>query len=112
MASLKTNEERRMSNYTPELESAIRALPRPVSFDAATKFAEANGLKARSVIAKIKNMGIDYTPKPVKVTKRGEPVVAKGEFISAIEAALGVALPSLTKMVKGDLETLARIVQR
>jgi hypothetical protein len=57
-------------------------------------------------------MGIDYTPKPVKVTKRGEPVVAKGEFISAIEAALGVALPSLTKMVKGDLETLARIVQR
>ena len=100
------------SAYTPELVAKLAALPVPVSFDDATEFAEEHGLKPRSVIAKLKSMKIDYAPKPVKVTKRGEPVVAKAEFVAAIEKAIGAALPSLVKASKPDLETMAAALTR
>jgi hypothetical protein len=95
------------SAYSPELVAELATLPAPVSFDDAVAFAEEHGLKPRSVIAKLKSMGIEYAPKPVRVTKRGEPVVAKAEFVAAIEKAIGAALPSLVKASKPDLETIA-----
>ena len=99
-----------MSNWTPELTTELATLPTPVSFADAVEFAEERGLKPRSVIAKLKSMGIDYLPKPAKVTKRGEPVVPKADFVVVIEKAIGCALPSLVKASKPDLERMAAVL--
>jgi len=77
----------------------------------AVAFAEENSLKPRSVIAKIKSLGLDYEPKPTSVTKTGEPVTRKGEIVAAIEASLGVGVGSLVKATKADLEKLAQALE-
>jgi hypothetical protein len=94
------------SVYTVELVAALHALEAPVTFAAAEAFAAKHGLKPRSVVAKIKSEKIAYVPKPTKVTKVGEPVVAKATIVAAIGAALGVAVPSLEKATKEDLVRL------
>lgn len=99
-----------MSNYTPELEAALKACAASnhgtITYAMAVEFAEDHGLKSRSVISKVKSLGLAYEPKPVKVTKKGEPVVQKRQFVAAIEAALGISAPSLMKVSKADLEAL------
>ncbi len=99
-----------MTVYNDQLVAGLKALSvegAPVTYAQAVAFAEANGLKPRSVIAKIKSLKLPYEPKPVRVTKQGEPVVLKGTIVKAIEVALGGAkLPSLVKVSKEDLSTL------
>jgi hypothetical protein len=104
------------SNYNEamvaELVELTEANAGVFTYAMALAFAEANGLKHRSVIAKVKSLGLAYEPKPVKVTKQGEPVVRKAELVAAVEAALGVAVPSLEKATKSDLQVLANALQR
>ena len=76
----------------------------------AVDFAAENGLKPRSVIAKIKSLGLEYTPKPTRVNKRNEPVVKKAQLVEAIEAALQISTPSLLKVGKADLERVVTAV--
>lgn len=102
-----------MSIYTPDLVSALQDLALEtgeITYAQAVAFADKHGLKPRSVIAKIKSMELIYVPKPVNVTKRGEPVVRKSELVASIEAAVGVAVPSLVKASKADLEALMQAV--
>lgn len=82
-----------------------------MTYAMAVEFAADNGLKHRSVIAKTKSEGIDYEPKPTKVTKAGEPVVRKAQFVDAIQVALGVAVPSLEKVTKQDLQKLVEAIE-
>ena len=98
-----------MSVYTEGLVAGLKALSvdgAPITFASAVAFAEANGLKPRSVVAKIKSMKLPYEPKPTKVTKTGDPVVAKATIVAAIQAALGIVVPSLEKATKEDLVRL------
>lgn len=104
-----------MSNYTPELEAALRKLAATngdvVTYAMAQAFATEHGLKGRSVISKVNSMaGISYEKKPERVTKKGEPVVQKRQFVAAIESALGISAPTLMKVGKADLETLCAAV--
>jgi hypothetical protein len=95
-----------MSVYTEGLVAGLKALSvdgAPITFAQCVQFAEANGLKPRSVVAKVKSLKLPYAPKPVKVTKAGEPVVLKETIVAAIEVALGIAVPSLAKATKEDL---------
>lgn len=98
-----------MSNYSEKMVAELTAQA-SWTYAQACAFAEANGLKNRSVISKIKSLGLEYETKPKAVTKRGEPVVKKAQFVESIQAALGVAVPSLMKLTKADLETLTRAV--
>lgn len=98
-----------MSNYTTELTAALESRPR-WTYAEAVAFAEEHGLKNRSVIAKIKSLGLDYEPKPARVNKRNEPVVKKAQMVAAIETALGVTVGSLVKVGKADLETLVAAI--
>ena len=98
-----------MSNYSPELTNKM-VEKGAFTYAEAVAFAKENGLSNRSVIAKIKSLGLEYECKPARVTKRGEPVVQKAQFVEAIEAATGVTLPTLVKMTKADLETLTEAV--
>ena len=67
--------------------------------------AEKLGKNTRSVIAKLSREGV-YKAQP-RVTKAGEPVVLKGEFVARIEKALGFSIPSISKATKADLSKLA-----
>jgi hypothetical protein len=46
-----------------------------------------------------------YVAQP-KVTKTGEPVVRKAELVAVIESNFGIAVPSLVKASKADLQRL------
>ena len=67
--------------------------------------AEKLGKNTRSVIAKLSREGV-YVAQP-RVTKTGEPVVLKCEFVERIETALGFSIPSISKATKADLAKLA-----
>ena len=98
-----------MSNYTDEMVTKL--VETGSHTYASTKdLAEQWGLKHRSVIAKVKSLQLAYEPKPARVTKRNEPVVAKAQFVEAIQAATGVVVPSLVKMTKADLAQLCEAV--
>lgn len=62
------------------------------------------GKGARSIIAKLSNMGIYIAPK--RTTKSGTPIVKKETLVDEISACLGVELTSLVKANKQDLERL------
>ena len=96
-----------MSAYTDKMVAELEAKAR-WTYAEAVAYAQAHGLKHRSVISKVKSLGLEYEPKPKAVTKRGEPVVLKSQFVASIEAALGVAVPTLAKVSKADLETMTR----
>lgn len=104
-----------MSNYTEAMESELRDLAMETgefTYDMAVKYAAEKGLKHRSVIAKVKSLGLNYKVKEVRVTKTGEAVVRKSELVAAVEAALGVSVGSLVKASKADLQVLADALQR
>lgn len=94
-----------MSQYTDELVAALNA-KKKWTYAEAVAFAGEHDLKPRSVIAKIGSLNIPYEKKPERVTKKGEPVILKAQYVRAIEDALGVVIPSLTKLTKTDLAVL------
>ncbi len=63
------------------------------------------GKTTRSIIAKLSREGV-YVAQP-RTTKTGEPVVSKAQFVSAIEAHFEIAMPTLVKSGKQDLQKLA-----
>jgi hypothetical protein len=98
-----------MSVYTEGLVAGLKALSvegSAVTFAQCEAFAAENGLKVRSVVAKVKSLKLPYEPKPTRVTKAGEPVIHKIAIVAAIETALGVRAPSLEKATKEDLARL------
>ena len=73
--------------------------------DTVDMLAEKLGKNARSIIAKLSREGV-YVSQP-RVTKTGEPVVLKSEFVDRIHKALGIEIPSIVKATKVDLQRLA-----
>lgn len=73
--------------------------------DTVEALAEKLGKNTRSVIAKLSREGV-YKSQP-RVTKAGEPVILKSEFVERIEAVLGFSIPSISKATKADLAKLA-----
>lgn len=98
-----------MSQYTEQMVAEM-VKHGAWTYAEACEFASDNGLKPRSVIAKIKSLGLDYEPKPTRVNKRNEPVVKKAQLVAAIEAALEISAPSLLKVGKADLERVVTAV--
>lgn len=99
------------SNYTEEvierMISEYEADPVRATVD---RLAVELNKPVRSVIAKLSALGVYQKPAPV--TKRGEPVVKKEVFVQAIEEALGISIPSLNKVTKGDLQVLVSAIQQ
>ena len=96
-------------NYTPSMLAVING------YDAfnkatATEIADKIGKSPRSVIAKIKSMGLSYAvQRPVR--KDGKPITRKIDTVIAIAKALdmdALELEGLTKAPKSALEALLR----
>ena len=92
-------------NYSDEIVAKMTeqyvANPTRETVDA---LAQEFGKTVRSVIAKLSREGV-YIAQP-KVTKTGEPVVRKQELVAMLEAHYEVAMPSLVKASKADLQRL------
>ena len=69
------------------------------------------GKPKRSIISKLSSLGV-YKAQPRNTTKQGEPVVRKADIADSIQEALGTTqLPTLVKMSKSDLMTLAALIE-
>ncbi len=95
----------RPKNYTDEMVASMTeqyvANPTRETVDA---LAQEFGKSVRSIIAKLSREGV-YVAQP-KVTKTGEPVVRKAELVALLEAHFEVAIPTLVKASKADLQRL------
>ena len=95
----------RPKNYTDEMVASMTeqyvANPTRETVDA---LAQEFGKSVRSIIAKLSREGV-YVAQP-KVTKSGEPVVRKAELVAQLEAHFEVAIPTLVKASKADLQRL------
>jgi predicted peroxiredoxin len=96
-------------NYTPEMLAVIKG------YDAfnkatATEIAAKIGKSPRSVIAKIKSMGLSYTvQRPVR--KDGSPVSRKAETVAAIAKALDMDLNDLDGLAKAPRSALIALLR-
>ena len=93
-------------NYTEEMVADMteqyQANP---TRDTVDSLAKQFGKTTRSIIAKLSREGV-YVAQP-RTTKTGEPVVSKAQFVTAIEAHFDIAMPTLVKSGKQDLQKLA-----
>ena len=93
-------------NYTEEMVAEMtKAYTDNPTRDTVDALANQFGKTTRSIIAKLSREGV-YKAQP-RVTKRGEPVVMKSEFVARIHKALGIEIPSIVNATKVDLQRLA-----
>ena len=95
----------RPKNYTDEMVASMteQYVANPTR-DTVESLAKEFGKSVRSIIAKLSREGV-YVAQP-KVTKTGEPVVRKAELVAQLEAHFEVAIPTLVKASKADLQKL------
>ena len=100
-----TETVQRAKNYSDEMVAEMHSLyeANPTR-ETVEQLAETFGKSVRSIIAKLSREGI-YVSQP-RVTKTGEPVVRKAELVAQLEAHFEVAIPTLVKASKADLQTL------
>ena len=95
----------RPKNYTDEMVAQMtEAYTANPTRDTVDALANQFGKSVRSIIAKLSREGV-YVAQP-KVTKTGEPVVRKAELVAILEAHFKVAIPTLVKASKADLQKL------
>ena len=95
----------RPKNYTDEMVAQMtEAYTANPTRDTVDALAKQFGKSVRSIIAKLSREGV-YVAQP-KVTKTGEPVVRKAELVEILEAHFEVAIPTLVKASKADLQRL------
>ena len=95
----------RPKNYTDDMVASMteQYVANPTR-DTVESLAKEFGKSVRSIIAKLSREGV-YVAQP-KVTKTGEPVVRKAELVAQLEAHFEVAIPTLVKASKADLQKL------
>ena len=95
----------RPKNYTDEMVAQMtEAYVANPTRETVEVLATSKGKSVRSVIAKLSREGV-YVAQP-KVTKTGEPVVRKQELVVALQDHFGIAIPTLVKASKADLQRL------
>ena len=99
------NEMANAKNYTDEMVAQMTAAyTENPTRETVDELAETFGKTTRSIIAKLSREGV-YKAQP-RTTKTGEPVIAKAELVSQIEAHFDIEMPTLVKAGKQDLQRL------
>lgn len=78
-----------MSLYTNAMVAEL-SNNAPFDYGKAQIFAERHNVSVRSVISKVKSLGLEYTPKPKAASKKVEGPT-KAQVLSGIRAKLGLA---------------------
>jgi hypothetical protein len=90
-------------SYTDSETAAVVAAA-PLTYDSAVALADKLGKSHRSVIAKAKSLGLEYTAKP-KAAPKGKGVT-KADLVAAISAKVGTDLSGLEGAKASALEAL------
>ena len=91
-------------SYT-DFETAAVVAAAPLTFDSAVALAEKLGKTHRSVIAKAKSLGVEYTPKAKPAKKAVDAGPTKAQILADLRSRL--ALPDREgDLTKGELETI------
>ena len=95
----------RVPNYTDEMVNTMVStyVANPTA-DTVVSLSRELGKTKRSIVAKLVREGV-YQAQP-RTTKAGAPIVRKAELVEQIEAHFGVAVESLVKASKADLQRL------
>ena len=98
-------------NYTDEMvEAMVAAYEDAPTLATVEDLVIEFGKLKRSIISKLSSLGV-YKAQPRNTTKQGTPVIRKADIADAIQEKLGTTqLPTLIKMSKNDLMTLAALV--
>ena len=98
-------------NYTDEMvEAMVAAYEDAPTLATVEDLVIEFGKPKRSIISKLSSLGV-YKAQPRNTTKQGTPVIRKADIADAIQEKLGTTqLPTLIKMSKNDLMTLAALV--
>lgn len=96
----------RVPNYTDTMvNSMVGEYTANPSVETVAHLAKEFGKTKRSIIAKLVREGVYQAQE--RTTKSGAPIVRKADYVSRIEASIGVSVPSLTKASKSDLQRMA-----
>ena len=78
-----------MSAYTDSMVAEL-SNNAPFNYDKAQIFAGRYNVSARSVISKVKSLGLEYVAKPKAASKPKDEGPTKAELLANIRAALGL----------------------
>lgn len=98
-----------MSAYTDSMVTELCASAH--TYESATQFAAKHGLSVRSVVSKIKSLGLAYEKK--EVVRSGVVRIRKADVVRVIATKLGLedeALSGLGKADMGALQELLRVI--
>ena len=104
----KTEKVKIMSNYTDSMVAEMVSAG-AFTFANAQAFGEKHNLSTRSVVSKVKSLGLDYTPKP-KALSSGSPRILKMDSVQAIAKALDVNVESIEGLAKADGRSLSALL--
>lgn len=91
-----------MSNYTPKMEAELREKA-VWTYDDCAAFAERySEISTRSVVSKVKNMGLEYIPQPKKAKGTKGRDIKKADIVRGIAAAIAVNYDTLAGLAKAD----------
>jgi hypothetical protein len=79
------------------------------TYETATAFADLHGLSVRSVISKVKNLGLPYTPKE-SVKSTSGPRITKADIVRLIADASGADPEALAGLDKADVGSLRALL--
>ena len=98
-----------LPNYTPEMLTVISGYD-SYDKDVAVEIAALIGKSPRSVIAKIKSMGLDYTvQRPVR--KDGSAIARKADTVDEIARALSMDVADLEGLTKAPRNALMALLR-
>ena len=101
-----------MSAYTEKMVNELKAVD-SWTYDLASEYASSHGLSVRSVISKLKNLDLNYIPRPVVKSANG-PRVKKADIVVQIAEALGMAdnAEALAGLEKADVRSLTVLLNQ
>ena len=108
-SSINNKRKDNMSNYTPVILAEMQSQD-SFDYDSASAFASAHGLSVRSVISKVKHLGISYTPK-AKVVSTAGPRITKADLVDAIARAMALDVESIRGLDKADAKALNTLLE-
>ena len=97
-----------MSVYTEKMVSELNAHKGPWTYNDAAQYASEHSLNVRSVISKVKNMGLDYIPR--EKAQKGPAKIRKADLAGQIAKAVGGNAETLAGLAKADTNSLQELL--
>lgn len=98
-----------MSAYTDAMVARMVAKG-AFTFAEAEAFAKEFNLSTRSVVSKVKSLGLAYTPKP-KAERKNPDALRKADVVNALAVQLSADADKLAGLAKADMKALAELVR-